>query len=165
MQRGEERPFRTLLVYRPAAHYHLAESRFINESGFERRRRPLGGIRLLHVVHVVKTESARSTSVQRGDNAGLAVGGDSHRLLETCFAEHTHGQLAAFVHAAVFGGDGWLADPILQPLDGFIVAPFYFRANHLKIVGAVGPGGPCEGGCTGYRGGGSTLEEAASVAG
>src|SRR5207244_1498997 len=73
VQRGEERPFRTLLVYRPAAHYHLAESRFINESGFERRRRPLGGIRLLHVVHVVKTESARSTSVQRGENAGLAV--------------------------------------------------------------------------------------------
>jgi len=47
-------------------------------------------------------------------------------LLEPCFAQHTHGQLAAFVHAAVFGGDGWLADPILQPLDGFVVAAFLF---------------------------------------
>src|SRR6266850_1496495 len=78
-QRGEKRCFRTFLIYGAAAHDDFSEAGFINQSRFEWRRRPFGGIGLFHVIHVVKAKGARSAGIQRGEDAGLAVGGDFRR--------------------------------------------------------------------------------------
>ena len=167
MQRGKERCFRTLLVNGAAPDHDFAESGFVHQSGFERRRRPLSGIGLLHVVHVVKAQRFRGARIQSGEDSRLAVGGDFCSLLKARFAQHTHHHVAAFVHAAILGGDGWLADPVLQALDGFVVAFFDFRPDGVEIAGgccAVRPGGPGESGCAGRNRGGA-LQESAAVGG
>src|SRR5260370_41722554 len=105
MEGGEEGRVGAFLVYGAAAHDNLSQARLINESGFEGGRRPLGGIGLLHVVHEVEAEGARSAGIQRGKDAGLAIGGDFRRLLESRLAKHARGEVTVVVHAAVFGSE------------------------------------------------------------
>ena len=167
MQRRQERGLRSFLVDGPAADDDFAEPGFVHEGGFKRRRGPLGRISLLHVVHVVKAQRFRGARIQSGEDSRLAVGGDLCRLLEACFAQHTHHHVAALVHAAIFGSDGWLPDPILQALDGFVVAFFDFRPDGVEIAGgccAVRPGRPGESGRAGRNRGGA-LQESAAVGG
>ena len=106
--------------------------------------------------------------VERGENAGLAVGGDFGDGLEAGVAEELHGEFAAFVHAAIFGGDAGLANPFLQAVDGFFVALFDFFADGVEIVGSQdGAGEIWEGECCGtYEGGGcGGVEESAAIDG
>src|SRR5712675_2598411 len=117
---GEERSFRTFLVYGAAADDYFAEAGLVDERGVPRWRGPFGGIDLLYVVHEIKAESLGGASVESGKDAGLAFGGDLGDLAEAGFAQHLHGQLAAFVHPAVFCGDGRLVNPGLQALEGFV---------------------------------------------
>ena len=58
-------------------------------------------------------------------------------LAEAGVAQHAHGQVAAFVHAAVLGGDRGLANPLLQALHRFVVALLDFLLNGGKI-GLIG---------------------------
>src|SRR6266511_3789604 len=98
-----------------------------------RGRRPFRGVDLLDVVHEVEAERLGRARVKRGEDAGLPVAGDFRDLLETGIAQHPHRQLAAFVHAPVFGGDGRLADPFLQPLHRFVVAAFDLREDRGEL--------------------------------
>ena len=107
--------------------------------GFEWRRSPLGRIGLLDVVHEIESDGLRRARVERRKNSGLAVGGDFGDLLEARVAEQAHGHVAAFVHAAIFRGDGRLLDPFLQSLDGFVVALFDFLADGVKVVSGAAP--------------------------
>ena len=59
VQRGEERRLGSLLVHRAAADDHLAEARLVDDARLERRRRPLGRIELLDVVHEVEADRLR----------------------------------------------------------------------------------------------------------
>ena len=61
---------------------HLAEAGLVDERRLERRRGPLGGIELLDVVHEIEADGARRAGVERGEDAGLAVGGNLFDLLE-----------------------------------------------------------------------------------
>ena len=58
-------------------------------------------------------------------------------ILVTCLkagvAQHLHGQFAAFVHAAILGGDRGLADPGLQALHGLVVTLLDFIEHGLKV--------------------------------
>ena len=54
-------------------------------------------------------------------------------LTETGFAQHVHGEFATFVHAAIFRGDGRLANPGLQSLDTFVVPLGDFGVDSLKV--------------------------------
>src|SRR5207253_10001001 len=122
-----------------------------------------GRISLLDVVHEVEAERARGAGVERGDDAGLAVGGDVGNRVEARVFGHARGELAALVHAAVLGGDGRLPDPLLQARHGFVVALFDLREDGGEVVGATrrgkGAAGPGDGG----GGGGGALEEGAAV--
>src|SRR2546430_521527 len=162
VQRGEERRLGALLVHGAAPDQHLAEPGPVDERGVPGRRRPLGGIDLLDVVHEVQAERARRAGVERGEDAGLAVGRDLRHLVEARVLEHAHGELAALVHAAVLGGDGGLPDPLLQARHGFVVMLVDLREDRGEVVGAPrrgGRAGPREGG----GGGGGALEEGAAV--
>ena len=140
MQRGEERALRPFLVDRAAAHQHLAEIRLVDQRGVEGRRRPLGGIHLLDVVHEVEAEGAGGTCVESGEDAGLAVGGHLRDALEARVAEEAHHQVAALGHAAILGGDGGLADPVLNAAEGFVVALFDFGLDGFEVGGGCGGG-------------------------
>ena len=122
VQRGEERRLRALLVDRAAADDHLAEAGLVDELRFERRRRPFGGVELLHVVHEVEADGLRRAGIERREHAGLAVGVDDLDLLESGIARELRHVLGAFARIAVLGGDRRQRDPVLQPLDRFVVA-------------------------------------------
>ena len=122
VQGGEERRLRTLLVHGAAAHEDLAEAGLVHEGGVERRRRPLGGIDLLDVVHEVDADRPRRSRVEGGEDAGMAVGGHLRRGLEAGVLRHVHHELAALVHAAVLGGDRRQLHPLLEALEAFRVA-------------------------------------------
>src|SRR5207247_1059838 len=118
---AKERGLRPLLVHRAAADQHLAQTGPVDERRLPGRRGPLGGIRLLHVVHEVEPQCAGSPGVERGEDAGLTVGGPLRDLTEPRLPQHPHRELAALVHAPVLGGDRWLPDPLLQTLDALVV--------------------------------------------
>ena len=64
VKRGEKRRLRTLLVHSAAPHEHLSQLRLFDERGFPRWRGPLGGVRLLDVVHEIEAQGARSAGVE-----------------------------------------------------------------------------------------------------
>ena len=134
VKRGEKSGFRALLVHGAPAHHDFAKPGLIHERGFERWRRPFRRIGLLHVIHEIKAKSFRRARIQRGEDSRLAVGRHFRDAFESRFAEHAHGQFAAFVHTAVFRGDGRLANPILNALHGFVVAFFNLRANGIHVA-------------------------------
>ena len=95
----------------------LPKPGLVDERRVERRRRPLGGIDLLHVVHEVEADRARRARVERREDARMAVG--RHALGASGSRRpraQLHHQVAALVHAAVLGRDGGLPDPVLQAL-------------------------------------------------
>ena len=133
MQRGDEGRFRPFLIHGAAAHDDLAEAGLVHERGIPRRRRPLGRIHLLDVVHEVEAEGLGRARVERREDPRLTVAGDLRDLLKSGVAEHPHRQIAAFVHPAILGGDRRLFDPFLQPLHRFIVAAVDFCEHRFEI--------------------------------
>src|SRR5205807_2859144 len=127
VQSGEESCFGTFLVDRATTQDDFSEARLVNEGSLEWRGRPFGGVGLFYVVHEIKAERFGSPGVECGENAGLAVGGHFFDTAEPRLAEHLLHHLATFVHAAIFGGDGGLANPRLQAPDSFVVTLFDFR--------------------------------------
>jgi hypothetical protein len=121
MQCSQERRLRSLLIHRAATHEDFAESWHVHETRLPRRRRPLLGVRLLHVVHEIQPERAARTGVECREDAGLAVGRPLLDVLEPGIAQHAHREIAALAHPAILGSDRRLTDPRLQPLHGFIV--------------------------------------------
>ena len=75
VQRGEERRFRPFLVDGAAPDEDFADAGLVDERGVQRRRRPFRGIDLFDVVHEIEAHRARRAGIERGENAGLAVGG------------------------------------------------------------------------------------------
>src|SRR2546422_8100806 len=73
MQRRQKRRFWPFLVDRAATDDHLAEAWPVDEPRLERRRRPLGWIELLHVIHEVEPDSLCRAGIQRRKDTGLAV--------------------------------------------------------------------------------------------
>src|SRR5579863_5093098 len=137
VKRREKSRFRAFLIHRTAADEHFAETRPVNYRGVPRGRGPFGRVHLLDVVHEIEAERARCAGVEGGEDAGLAVGRYLGDLAKARIAQHAHGELAAFAHAAILGGDGGLVDPFLQALHGFAVAFFDFRADGVDIVGVA----------------------------
>ena len=52
--------------------------------------------------------------------------------------QQPHHVVAAFVHAAVFSGDGGLANPVLQALNRFVVVLVDRGLNSVQIGGVRG---------------------------
>src|ERR1700675_447029 len=99
---GEEGGFGAFLVYGAAADQNFAEAGLVDDCSVPRRRGPFGGIDLLDVIHEIEPDGLGSTGVERGEDAGLAVGGNLGDLRESGVAQHLHGELTAFVHATIF---------------------------------------------------------------
>src|SRR5437899_69270 len=121
MKRGQERCFRTFLVYSAASNDDRTKSGSVDEFGVPRRRTPLCRVSLLHVIHEVEAQSARSTRVERCEDARLAIGRNLGDLAKASIAQHAHGEITAFANAAVLSGDGGLSSPVLEPLHSCIV--------------------------------------------
>src|SRR5882757_9040908 len=68
---GEERSFRTFLVYGAAADDYFAETGLVDERGAPRRTRAFGGMDLLYVVPEIKAEPRWAASVESSEDAGL----------------------------------------------------------------------------------------------
>src|SRR5262245_52225626 len=73
VERGQEGSLWAFLIDGAAADEDLSEARLIHQRRFEGRRRPFGGIDLLHVIHKVNAQRARSARVQDGEYAGLSI--------------------------------------------------------------------------------------------
>src|SRR6266851_627582 len=138
VKRGEACGFGAFLVHSAAADDHFTEAGLVDQRGVPGRRGPFGGINLLYVIHEIEADGFGSAGVEGGEDAGLAVGGNLGDLREAGFAKHLHGELAAFVHTAIFGGDGGLANPGLQALEGFVVTLVDFGEDGVEVGGCVG---------------------------
>ena len=167
MQRRDKRRLRTFLIYRAPSHHNFAQAGFIHQRGVEWRRRPLGGIGLLHVVHKIKSDGARRAGIEGGKDARLPVGRNFCNPAESSVAQHTHSEVAAFAHAPLLSRNRRLANPMLQALHGFVVTLFDFFLDEVEVatawIGVVSQSILCEGEC-GCAGGGA-LEEGSSVHG
>ena len=137
VQRGEPGGFGSFLIDGSAADQNFSEAGLVDQRGFKRRRGPLGRVGLLHVVHEIDADGFGRAGVERGEDSGMAVGRDFGHLVEAGVAQHAHHHVAAFGHAAIFGGDGGLANPVLQPVDGFVVMLVDFGLNGLQIGGSA----------------------------
>src|SRR6266700_6721672 len=114
MQRRDERRLGTFLVYSASSYKDGAKFWFFYQLRVPRRRRPLGRINLLDVVHEVEAERPRGARIERGENSRLAIGRDFGDFAETGFAEETHSEVTAFADAPVLRRNGWLVNPLLQ---------------------------------------------------
>src|SRR5580658_4053989 len=122
VQGGKPHGFRAALIDRAAADQNLAKTRLVDDPRFEGRGSPFGWICLLHVVHEVDADGFRRAGIERGEDSGVAIGGNFLHLAEAGVLQHAHHETAACIHAAVFGGNGGLANPVLKPLDSLVVA-------------------------------------------
>src|SRR3989442_1741027 len=86
------------------------------------------------VTYPSSPRGAERRGVERGEDAGLTVGGQLRDLTEPRLPQHPHRELAALVHAPVLGGDRWLPDPLLQTLDALVV-PLRDLREHGGQVG------------------------------
>ncbi len=132
---GEQRRFGSFLIDGAATDDDFAHAGLVYQARFKRRRGPFRRVGLLDVVHEIQSDGRGRAGVERGENSRLAVGGNFADLLEAGVAKESHGHFAAFVHAAIFGGDAGLADPFLKSVDRFLVTLFDFFANGVEIVG------------------------------
>src|SRR6266849_741103 len=112
---------------------YFSETRFVDQGSVPRRRGPFGGIYLLYVIHEIEAERFGGAGIEGGEDAGLAFGGDLGDLAEAGFAQHLHGYFAAFVHPAIFCGDGRLVNPGLQALERFVVALLDFGEYGVEV--------------------------------
>src|SRR5436853_3876291 len=133
VKRREECGFGTFLINGPAPDHYFAEAGLVDKRSGPWRRRPFGGIGLLHVIDEVQSEGSRSARVELREYTRLAVSRDPSHFGESRLAEESHGEIAAFAHSAVFGGDRRLFDPFLEPLYGFAVTFLYLGANSAQI--------------------------------
>src|SRR5205823_13839532 len=136
VQRREEGGLRPLLVHGPAANEDLAEPGLVDDRGIKWRRRPLRRVGLLYVVHEVERDGLWHSCIQGREHAGVAVGLDTRGFLEAGIPGHPHHQIAALVHAAIFGGESWVLHPFLKAFDAFVVALLDLRLDAAK--GRVG---------------------------
>ena len=134
MQCCQQCGLRPFLIDCASAHHHCAESRPFHQRSIKRRRTPLRGIGLFHVIHKIESQSFRSASIQRRKNSRLPIRRHLLYLLKSRFAQHLHHQLAAFIHPTIFRRDRWLLDPRPQPLHRFIVPLFNFTADGPAIL-------------------------------
>ena len=56
-------------------------------------------------------------------------------LVEAGIAQHAHREVAAFAHAAIFGGDGGLPDPVLQALNALVMPLGDLGFERLQVGG------------------------------
>ena len=132
---------RAFLICSAAANDNFSESRFVDQAGFKRRRRPFGRIGLFHVVHEIQPVGARCAGIQYRENAGLPIRIDALHAIESGFAQIAHGEIAALRHAAILSRDRRLADPLLQPRHRFVVMLFDFGVYGLQLGSIRGRGG------------------------
>jgi hypothetical protein len=136
-QRAEKGRLRSFLVHRAATHADLAEPGLVDDLAFERRRRPLRGIELLHVVHKVNANRRGRACIDDSEDAGLAGGRDDFDIGESSLASQLGHVLRTLWIVAVLGRDRRQRDPLLQVFDVLIV---HFRnlgqyRLHVRIYG------------------------------
>ena len=134
MQRRKESGFRPFLVHRAATDDYFPQGRFVHDSRFRWRRRPLGRVELFHVVHEIKPGSFWRTGIKRREYARFTVRVDHRRLLKSRIARQLRHVLRAFRISAILSRDRYLSDPILQSLHGLTMPPCNFRFNVGKIT-------------------------------
>jgi hypothetical protein len=139
VQRREERRFGSLLVDRAPSDDDSSEARLVDDSRLPRRRRPLRGIDLLHVVHEIHAGRPAGAGVERREHAGLPVGRDLHGGAEARVAQEPDHQVAPLRHAVVLGGNRRLMDPLLQPFDRLVVPLLDLGEDGREIRGLL----PC----------------------
>ena len=151
-QRAEERSLGTFLVHRTASHADLAQTFLVDDLAFERRRRPLRRIELLHVVHEVNADRRGRAGVDDSEDAGLAGGGHDLDVGESSLASQLRHVLRTLRIVAVLGRDRRQRDPFLQVLDVFVMHLRNLAQYrlHVGIVGGesrdwqCGEGGSCQ---------------------
>src|SRR5262245_66178770 len=98
MERSQEGGFRAFLIDGAAANEHLAKPRLIHQSRFKWWRRPLGGINLFYVIHIVNAQCSRSARVQDGKYTRLAIGRYFSHLGAPGLAHISHSSFTDFSH-------------------------------------------------------------------
>ena len=120
-QRAEECGLGAFLVDCATTDADSAQACLIDDLAFQRRRGPLGRIKLLHVVHEVNADSRRRARIDDSEDAGLAGGRYNLDIGEPSLASQLGHVLGALRIVAVLGRDGRQRDPLLQVLDVFVV--------------------------------------------
>src|SRR6266700_7199292 len=166
MQRRDERRLGSFLVYSASSYEDGAKFWFFYQLRVPRRRRPLGRINLLYVVHEVEAERAGCARIERGENSGLAVGRNFGDFTKSGFAEETHREVAAFADTPILRRNGWLVNPLLQSLHRFVMLLGDLREDWFEIFVVRDCCGCCGmRQCKSCRAGCCALKEGSSVHG
>src|SRR5215472_4267143 len=135
MEGRDERSFRPFLIDGAAADHHFSKTGLVDNGGVPGRRRPLGWIYLLDVVHKVNADSARSSGVEDRKYSGLAIGGHFGDFAKSSVRQETHGQVAALGDPFIFGRDRRLVNPFLQAPDSLVMLAGNLLSDGFKIAG------------------------------
>lgn len=137
VQGSQECCLRAFLVYGSAPDADLAESLLLHDARFQRRRRPLRGIELLHVVHEVDPDTGSRAGIEQAKDAWLAGCGDDLHIGEAGLARQLGHVFRPLRIVAVLGSDRRQRDPVLKRLDGSIMQFGNFSKHGLHVP-AVG---------------------------
>ena len=121
MECRQERCFRSFLIHHTAAEDYFAQLRFVYDSRFGRRRRPLRRIELFHVIHEIEANRFRRACIQCCEHTRFPAGVDHRRLLKSGITREFRHVLRAFRISAILRRDRDLPYPVLQPLHGLIM--------------------------------------------
>ena len=137
-QRAEKGSLGTLLIHGTATHADLAQPLFIDDLSFQRRRGPLGRIKLLHVVHEVNADGGGRARIDDSEDAGLAGGRDNFDVGEPGLARQLRHVIGSLWIVAVFRSDRRQRDPVLQVLDVFVVhlGNLVQHGLHIGVIGS-----------------------------
>src|SRR5579864_584041 len=83
---AEESRFGTLLVHCATTDANPAQAFLVHDPSFERRRRPLGGVKLFYVVHEINADGGSCTSIQRAEDSRLARCGHNFNIRKSRIA-------------------------------------------------------------------------------
>lgn len=144
MQCGEQSGLRPLRVGRAAPDADFSNARSLNDLCLERWRAPLGGVVvLLHVVHEIHTKRCCSSGIVHSKHTRFAGGRHHVDTLKPCIPGERRHVLGAVRIIAIFGGDRWQCDPVLQHRNSIAQRNSRGRTEKCVVGMKVGQCAPC----------------------
>src|SRR5205814_373839 len=110
-----------------------AQAFLLDQASFKRRRGPLRGIELLDVIHEVNADGSGCTGIKSAKDPGLARCGHNFDRGKSRVTSELRHVLRTLRIIAALGGDRGESDPVLQPLDVFVVQLRYLAQHRLEV--------------------------------
>src|SRR5579872_1550666 len=133
MKSAEEGRFRALLVHSAATNADPAQAFLVHDPPFERWRRPLRRVKLLHVVHKIDAHGGRRTCIQNAEDPRFARRWYNLDVGESSIASQLRHILGALRIVPILSRNRGQSDPVLQPLHVLIMHLRYLTQHRLPV--------------------------------